>query len=148
MSTSAAAATREVRQPTMRGGALYSFALAAACYVTYWLIARCCTFSHGRHLAQLRAVSDLPVDPAVLTGWVGRVDRDRDLILTLTGRPGDIITAGITTSVVMVVAALAPDHAWQQPILRLVDTAIGITVGFGASYVALQIVRRADVIEP
>jgi hypothetical protein len=30
----------------------------------------------------------------------------------------DTITTGITISVVMVVAALSPRHAWQQPILR------------------------------
>jgi hypothetical protein len=29
---------------------------------------------------------------------------------------------GITAAVVLVVAALTPEHAWQQPILRLLDT--------------------------
>jgi hypothetical protein len=31
----------------------------------------------------------------------------------LTGRAGDVITAGIMTAVVMAVAALSPQHAWQ-----------------------------------
>jgi hypothetical protein len=32
------------------------------------------------------------------------------------------IAMGITAAVVLVVAALTPEHAWQQPILRLLDT--------------------------
>jgi uncharacterized membrane protein YccC len=46
----------------------------------------------------------------------------------LLGEPEDIITTGITTAVVMVVAALSPDHAWKQPILRMVDTIVGVAV--------------------
>jgi uncharacterized membrane protein YccC len=67
------------------------------------------------------------------------------LILTLIGRPGDIITTGITTAVVMVVAAISPHDAWQQPILRLVDTAIGVAVGLGAASIGsgLRTVRRS-----
>lgn len=45
------------------------------------------------------------------------------------GRPQDVITTGITTAVVMVVAAISPHQAWQQPILRVIDTAVGIGVG-------------------
>ena len=50
-------------------------------------------------------------------------------ILPLVGRSDDVLTTGITTAVVLVVAALSPGPAWVQPILRLVDTAVGITVG-------------------
>lgn len=60
-------------------------------------------------------------------------------ILTLIGRPGDIITTGITTAVVMVVAGIAPHHAWRQPILRLVDTAVGIAVGTAAAWISLRL---------
>lgn len=56
------------------------------------------------------------------------------LVLTLTGRPEDGATAGITTAVVMVVAALSPHHAWEQPLLRVVDTAVGVAVGLAASW--------------
>jgi uncharacterized membrane protein YccC len=49
--------------------------------------------------------------------------------MALLGRPDDIITTGITTAVVIVVAAISPDHAWRQPILRVVDTLVGVTVG-------------------
>jgi uncharacterized membrane protein YgaE (UPF0421/DUF939 family) len=54
------------------------------------------------------------------------------VILIMINRPGDIITASITTAVVMVVAGISPEHAWRQPILRLFDTLIGIAVGIAA----------------
>jgi Major Facilitator Superfamily len=44
------------------------------------------------------------------------------VLVTLTGHPEDVVTTGITTTVVMVLAALSPHDAWQQPILRLADT--------------------------
>ena len=44
-------------------------------------------------------------------------------------RPDDVITTGITTAVVMVVAAISPHHAWMQPVLRVVDTLLGTAVG-------------------
>ena len=61
------------------------------------------------------------------------------VVMTLIGRPDDIITTGITTAVVMVVAGISPHHAWLQPILRLVDTAVGIAVGVVASWVSLKV---------
>jgi Fusaric acid resistance protein-like len=51
------------------------------------------------------------------------------VIVTMTGHPEDVITTGITTVVVMVVAGLSPHEAWQQPILRLADTVVGVLVG-------------------
>jgi uncharacterized membrane protein YccC len=51
------------------------------------------------------------------------------MIMALLGRRDDIVTVGITTVVVMVVAAMSPSDAWQQPLLRLVDTIVGIGVG-------------------
>lgn len=53
------------------------------------------------------------------------------------GRPDDIITTGITTVVAMVVAAISPQHAWMQPILRLVDTIVGVAVGSVAAWFSL-----------
>jgi uncharacterized membrane protein YgaE (UPF0421/DUF939 family) len=55
------------------------------------------------------------------------------VILALIGRSEDIITAGITTAVVFIVAGVSQGPAWVQPILRLVDTAVGIAVGILAS---------------
>lgn len=55
--------------------------------------------------------------------------------MSLLGRPDDITMTGITTAVVMVVAAISPDHAWKQPLLRVVDTTIGIVVGVGGAWI-------------
>jgi uncharacterized membrane protein YccC len=72
---------------------------------------------------------------AVLIG-VGTV------VMMLLGRREDIVTTGITTAVVMVVAAMSPQDAWEQPLLRLIDTIVGIAVGLGcmriASFVFVQ----------
>jgi uncharacterized membrane protein YccC len=56
------------------------------------------------------------------------------LVAALIGRPGDAITAASTTTVVLVVAGLSPHDAWQQLILRLADTAVGVTVGLAAAW--------------
>jgi hypothetical protein len=64
------------------------------------------------------------------------------LILLLIGRPGEVVTAGITIAVVLVVAALSPHDAWEQPILRLVDTAIGVVIGFAAAWAAKTVDGR------
>src|SRR5215469_2164437 len=63
------------------------------------------------------------------------------LVTAVIGRPEDEITAGITTTVVMVVASLSPHDAWRQPILRLADTAIGVAVGVVAAWLGLRAVR-------
>jgi len=60
-------------------------------------------------------------------------------VLELLGRSEDIITASITTAVVMVVAGLSPQHAWKQPILRLIDTMVGIGVGVAGAWIALKL---------
>jgi uncharacterized membrane protein YccC len=61
------------------------------------------------------------------------------LILILTGRAEDAVTAGITTAVVMVVAALSPHHAWEQPLLRVVDTVVGVVVGLAAAWTTTRL---------
>lgn len=57
------------------------------------------------------------------------------ITMTLLGRRDDIVTTGITTAVVLVVAEINPEQAWQQPILRLADTIIGIVVGVSFKWV-------------
>jgi hypothetical protein len=79
----------------------------------------------------------LPFHPWALAVLIGV----STLTVTLTGRPGDAITAGITTAAVMVTAALSPHDAWQQPILRMADTIIGIAVGIAAAWVGLRVLR-------
>jgi hypothetical protein len=51
------------------------------------------------------------------------------LILAALDRRGDIVTTSITTAVIMVVAAISPHDAWHQPLLRFLDTVVGIAVG-------------------
>jgi uncharacterized membrane protein YccC len=69
-----------------------------------------------------------PVGMAAVIG-VGTV------VMMLLGRREDIVTTGITTTVVMVVAAMSPDDAWQQPLLRAVDTVVGIAVGVACIWI-------------
>jgi uncharacterized membrane protein YccC len=63
------------------------------------------------------------------------------LVVMLLGRPGDAVTAGITTAVIMVVAAVSPQDAWQQPILRLADTVVGVAVGAIAAWAGIRVRR-------
>lgn len=64
--------------------------------------------------------------------------------VTLLGRPGDAVTTGITTAVVMLVATLNPHDAWEQPILRFFDTLIGVVVGLAAVWVATRLRRPGE----
>ena len=64
------------------------------------------------------------------------------LVMMLLNRRGDIVTTGITTAVVMVVAAISPLNAWQQPLLRLVDTIVGIAVGVACKWIASHVFLR------
>ena len=63
------------------------------------------------------------------------------IVLDLIGRSEDVITASITTTVVMVVAAISPEHAWKQPILRLVDTIVGVAVGIAGAWIGPKLVN-------
>jgi uncharacterized membrane protein YccC len=59
----------------------------------------------------------------------------------LLGRSEDAVTAAITTAVVMVVAAVSPAHAWQEPILRFADTIGGVVVGVATAWAGLRLIR-------
>jgi uncharacterized membrane protein YccC len=65
-------------------------------------------------------------------------------LVTLAGRPGDSVTTGVTIAVVMAVAELEPRNAWEQPILRLADTAIGVIVGLATAWLVRRITHRDD----
>jgi uncharacterized membrane protein YccC len=62
------------------------------------------------------------------------------LAVMLIGRPGDAVTAAITTAVIMIVAAVTPRDAWEQPILRFADTLIGVAVGVAAAWIGLRLI--------
>lgn len=74
----------------------------------------------------------LPFHPAGLAALLGA----GTLILMALDRRDDIITTAITTTVVMVVAALSPQDAWRQPLLRLADTVVGIAIGVACKWTA------------
>jgi uncharacterized membrane protein YccC len=67
------------------------------------------------------------------------------LVMCLLDQPDEIVTTGITTAVVMVVAGISPNQAWKQPILRLVDTIVGVAVGAFGSWISLKSRRQRDI---
>ncbi len=58
------------------------------------------------------------------------------LIMMVLGRRDEIGLTGVTTAVVMLVAAVDTQNAWHQPLLRLMDTMIGIAVGMSCKWIA------------
>jgi uncharacterized membrane protein YgaE (UPF0421/DUF939 family) len=90
------------------------------------LVATCVSFALC--LLYLSLFPFTPVGMAALIG-IGT------LAMALIGRRDDIVTTGITTAVVMVVAAMSPEDAWHQPLLRLADTVVGIAVGVACKWV-------------
>ena len=64
------------------------------------------------------------------------------LLMVLLDRREDIITTAVTTIVVMVVSILNPSDALSQPLLRLIDTLVGVAVGVACSSAAVFLFRR------
>ena len=58
------------------------------------------------------------------------------LLMMVTGRRDDIALVAITTAVVLIVAAENPPAAWQQPLLRLADTVVGVAIGMACRWIA------------
>jgi uncharacterized membrane protein YccC len=58
------------------------------------------------------------------------------IVMMLLGRRDDIIMTAITTIVVTVVAMIDPHDAWHQPLLRLIDTIVGIGVGVACKWLS------------
>ncbi|MEJ0041854.1 MAG: FUSC family protein [Rhizomicrobium sp.] len=56
------------------------------------------------------------------------------IVMVALDRRDDIATTGITTVVVMVVATMSAGNLLLQPLLRLLDTVIGIAVGLGIDW--------------
>ena len=60
------------------------------------------------------------------------------VVMVWLRRPDDVITTGITTAVVMVVA-ISPEHAWRQPLLRVVDTIVGAGIGIISAVISSKL---------
>ena len=103
------------------------------------LIATCVSFALC--LLYLSIFPFTPVGMASLIG-IGTV------VMALLGRRDDIVTAGITTTVVMVVAAMSPEDAWHQPLLRLADTLVGVAVGVACKWVGSFLFYRLRAEQP
>jgi hypothetical protein len=48
----------------------------------------------------------------------------------------------------MVVAELEPRNAWEQPILRFADTAVGVIVGLATAWLVLRATHPAGGVGP
>jgi uncharacterized membrane protein YgaE (UPF0421/DUF939 family) len=57
------------------------------------------------------------------------------LMMMLIGQPDETGLTAITIAVIMIVAAGNPQDAGLQPLLRLVDTVVGITVGVACKWI-------------
>lgn len=67
------------------------------------------------------------------------------LLVILLDRRDDVITVNITTCVVMVVAAMSPpDKAWMEPILRFLDTVIGIAIALLCAWIINVLLPRTQ----
>jgi uncharacterized membrane protein YgaE (UPF0421/DUF939 family) len=58
------------------------------------------------------------------------------LLMMASGRRDEISLTAVTTAVIMVVAAGEAHEPWLQPLHRLVDTLIGVSVGIACKWVA------------
>jgi uncharacterized membrane protein YgaE (UPF0421/DUF939 family) len=56
------------------------------------------------------------------------------MLMVLIGRRDETGLTAITIAVIMIVAAGSPEDAWQQPLLRLLDTIVGIVVGVACKW--------------
>ena len=65
------------------------------------------------------------------------------VVMSLLGRLDDVVTTGITTAVVVVVAAMSPDHAWRQPLLRMLDTIVGTAVAVVGAWISMGSYHRS-----
>lgn len=168
-----------MKRPTARDVRLSIFEsalMAAACLVSYWLVAGLSPDIHsisraddivggmwasiaaivvtrssyreslGAGISRLAAtlvsfvicqiyLIFLPFHPWALALLIGV----SALIPMLIGRPGDAAAAGITTAVLLALAGVNPQRAWEQPVLRLADTIVGVVVGVAAAWLSRRV---------
>ena len=64
------------------------------------------------------------------------------LLMIVSGRRDETGLTAITIVIIMIIAANNPEDAWLQPLLRLADTIIGISVGVACKLVASFLIFR------
>jgi uncharacterized membrane protein YgaE (UPF0421/DUF939 family) len=90
------------------------------------LIATCVSFA-----LCLTYLVILPFHPVGLAALLGI----GTMIMMYLGCHDDIVMTGISTTMVMVVAAIDPQGTWHEPMLRLLDTVVGIAVGVACKWI-------------
>jgi uncharacterized membrane protein YccC len=80
----------------------------------------------------------LPFTAAGLTILVGA----GTLIMMLLGRRDAIVMTGIATSVVMMIASMNGDDAWHEPLLRLIDSIVGMGVALACRWIGSFLFSR------
>ena len=79
---------------------------------------------------------------------IGVVIGAGSLLALVMDRPQDAALTGITSTVVLVVADLGdPATPWEQPLLRLLDTVVGIAIGLVAVAVVVRLAPRPIPLE-
>jgi uncharacterized membrane protein YccC len=63
-------------------------------------------------------------------------------LLAIAGRSQDTMPASLATLVVLVISSIDPHNAWQQPILRFLDTVVGVAIGLAAVWVSVALLGR------
>ena len=64
------------------------------------------------------------------------------LLMIIIGRRDETGLTAITIAIIMIIATNNPQDAWLQPLLRLVDTLVGISVGVASKWIASFVICR------
>ena len=95
--------------------AAYSLNLAIACFITYWIITRLPSGLIATCVSLALCQTYLMIFPFTPLGMAALLGLGA-LVMAALRRAADIATTN-------------PETAWQQPMLRLVDSVFGIAVG-------------------
>jgi uncharacterized membrane protein YgaE (UPF0421/DUF939 family) len=91
------------------------------------LVSTCASFALC--LVYLLFLPANPLGMAILIG-IGA------LLMMWAGRRDEINLVAVTTAVILIVAAENPRAAWQQPLLRLADSVVGVAVSIACIWIA------------
>jgi len=90
------------------------------------LVSTCASFALC--LVYLLFLPANPLGMAILIGIGG-------LLMMWAGRRDEINLVAVTTAVILIVAGENPQAAWQQPLLRLVDSVVGVAVSIACIWI-------------
>jgi uncharacterized membrane protein YccC len=79
--------------------------------------------------------------PPAITGMAALIAIGA-LLMIVIGRRDEMGLTAITIAVIMIIAASNPEDAWRQPLLRLVDTIVGIAVGVACKWIGSYVFSR------